>query len=213
MKKETIEIPFGAKDSELVEATYFIPEGMEAIIDGDKVIIRKKKSEDEKISEWIKDGLKFYSDAIGDEQGLQKAIAWLEKQGEQKPTDLGTWKCIVDAVVSEREGEAVEGIIDGDNFIIRKKEGIGQNIDSPWVTEVAAKLQKRFGSIKQKPVEYAKGEDHGVDGLWTALDILQKTLGEVKGYQSDDGILEHECAISAVEKLYYEEPIDFDLTD
>lgn len=37
-----IEIPFGAKDSELIEATYHIPEGMEAVIEGDKVIIRKK---------------------------------------------------------------------------------------------------------------------------------------------------------------------------
>jgi len=44
-----IEIPFGAKNSELVEATYFIPDGMEAIIEGDKVIIRRKESEDERI--------------------------------------------------------------------------------------------------------------------------------------------------------------------
>lgn len=39
--KEFIEIPFGAKDSELMEATYFIPQGYHAVIYGDKVIIKK----------------------------------------------------------------------------------------------------------------------------------------------------------------------------
>lgn len=36
-----IEIPFGAKDSELQEATYFIPKGYYAKIEGDKVVIKK----------------------------------------------------------------------------------------------------------------------------------------------------------------------------
>ena len=36
-----IEIPFGAKDSELQEATYYIPKGFHAEIDDDKVVIKK----------------------------------------------------------------------------------------------------------------------------------------------------------------------------
>ena len=39
MKETTI--PFGASDSELMKATYFIPQGYHAVIDGDKVIIKK----------------------------------------------------------------------------------------------------------------------------------------------------------------------------
>ena len=39
MKETTI--PFGASDSELMEATYFIPQGYHAVIDGNKVIIKK----------------------------------------------------------------------------------------------------------------------------------------------------------------------------
>jgi hypothetical protein len=35
------EIPFGAKDSELQGATYYIPKGFHAEIDGDKVVIKK----------------------------------------------------------------------------------------------------------------------------------------------------------------------------
>ena len=60
---------------------------------------------------------------------------------EQKPvdfSDLRTWKYIVDAVWTE-------------------KEGIGQYLDSPFTEEVAKKLQKRFGKIEQKPAETEKG--------------------------------------------------------
>ena len=39
MKETTI--PFGASDSELIEATYFLPQGYHAVIDGNKVIIKK----------------------------------------------------------------------------------------------------------------------------------------------------------------------------
>jgi len=39
--EDEIEIPFGAKDSELQEETYFIPDGFHAEIDDDKVIIKK----------------------------------------------------------------------------------------------------------------------------------------------------------------------------
>lgn len=49
------------------------------------------------------------------------------------------------------------------------------------------------------------GEDYGIDGLWHAKNILEKTLGKVSGYQTDDGILDHKCAIAAVKKLYKQE--------
>ena len=40
-QEDEIEIPFGAKDSELQEATYYIPKGFHTEIDDDKVIIKK----------------------------------------------------------------------------------------------------------------------------------------------------------------------------
>lgn len=64
----------------------------------------------------------------------QKLNTATNKQKPVEPTDLRTWKYIVDDVLTEREG-------------------IGQYIDTPWTTEVAEKLQKRFGNIEQKPVE------------------------------------------------------------
>ena len=50
---EGLEIPFGAKDSKLQEATYYIPKGFYAGIDGDKVVIKKGEkpawSEEDKV--------------------------------------------------------------------------------------------------------------------------------------------------------------------
>jgi len=71
------------------------------------------------------------------------------------------------------------------------------------VTDILAWLEKQG---EQKPVELPKGEDYGIDGLYAAIDILKKTLGKVDGYQTDDGILEHKCAITAVKKLYNQKP-------
>lgn len=69
--------------------------------------------------------------------------------------------------------------------------------------KVLAWLEKQG---KKKPIEEVNGEDYGIDSLWHAKNILEKTLGEVEGYQSDDGILEHKCAIAAVNKLYKQKP-------
>lgn len=59
-----------------------------------------------------------------------------------------------------------------------------------------------FYSKELNELEEYDGDDYGIDSLWHARHILKKTLGKVDGYQSDDGILEHKCAISAVDKLY-----------
>lgn len=58
----------------------------------------------------------------------------------------------------------------------------------------------------KKIEEECDGEDYGIDSLWHAHRILEKTLGKVEGYQSDDGILEHKCAITAVKKLCEQKP-------
>ena len=42
-QQQAIEIPFGAKDSELQEATYYIPDGYHAEINGNEVVIKKGK--------------------------------------------------------------------------------------------------------------------------------------------------------------------------
>jgi len=62
--EDKIEIPFGAKDSELQEATYYIPKGFHAEIDDNKVVIKKG----EKPTAWSE----------YDEINLEKAIWYVE---------------------------------------------------------------------------------------------------------------------------------------
>ena len=67
---------------------------------------------------------------------------------------------------------------------------------------------KQLKKIELKPDDLPNGEDYGIDSLYHAVRILEKALGEVDGYQSDDGILEHKCAITAVKKLYEQKPAE-----
>lgn len=63
--KESV-IPFGASDSELMEATYFIPQGYHAVIDGNKVIIKKGE---EPVSNDLEKACDEYYDETWDEHG------------------------------------------------------------------------------------------------------------------------------------------------
>lgn len=75
------------------------------------------------------------------------------------------------------------------------------NNDSLVVTSGDKKIFEATLLDKEDDKE-ANGKDYGIDGLWHAINILEKTLGKVSGYQTDDGLLSHQCAIAAVKKLY-----------
>ena len=66
---------------------------------------------------------------------------------------------------------------------------------------------------QKKPVEEVNGEDYGIYSLWHAVRILEDTLGKVDGYQSDDGILEHKAAITAVKNLKEQKPVEWSEDD
>ena len=51
------------------------------------------------------------------------------------------------------------------------------------------------------------------DGLYYAIDILEKTFGKVEGYQSDDGKMEHQTAIETVNALYHKKPAEWSEED
>ena len=61
-----------------------IPEGYEARIEGNKVIIERKESEDERIRKHIIEILNLLSPCHWDGNEKSKCIAYLEKQKEQK---------------------------------------------------------------------------------------------------------------------------------
>ena len=135
---------------------------------------------------------------------------FLDEQGEQKPT--------IEMITPE---ESLG--IDSDTYNKIVDECVyGEQKPAEWSREDEQNLNACFGYIPDeflrrwltdiihvkydKPDDLPKGEDYGIDGLYAAIDILQKTLGEVDGYQSDDGILTHKCAISAVKELSKQKP-------
>lgn len=73
------EIPFGAFDSELMYQEIFIPEGFEATIVGNKIILEKTESEDERIRKRI---YNYINVTLDDNESAEKKkwLAWLEKQ-------------------------------------------------------------------------------------------------------------------------------------
>lgn len=70
--------------------------------------------------------------------------------------------------------------------------------------------KKELNKIEDE--EY-NGEDYGIDSLYHAQRILEKTLGKVDGYQTDDGILSHQCAITAIKKLYKQKSAEWSEED
>ena len=85
LEKSKIEIPLSAKDSELNGWEYTIPEGYEAEIKDGKVIVKKVESEYEKIRESLIDYFRWNAKQLINEFSNKEVVAWLEKQGEQKP--------------------------------------------------------------------------------------------------------------------------------
>lgn len=94
----------------------------------------------------------------------------------------------------------------GEQINIENKEYCRGYIEGKQeILDKYADLEKQ-GEKKSKKLP--NGEDYGIDSLYHAARILEKTLGEVDGYQSDDGILEHKCAIEAVNRLYKQKPAE-----
>lgn len=104
--------------------------------------------------------------------------------------------------LKESEDERMRNFISNELVCLRATDEKG-TVRYNELTEAIAWFEKQG---EQKPAEEVNGEDYGIDSLWHAQNILEKTLGSVEGYQSDDGILEHKCAISAVKKLYEQNP-------
>jgi len=145
-----------------------------------------KESEDESVRKFIikifkdsqRDGI---SEVIMPEQ-YDKIFAWLEKQGEQK-------------LPIEKLSSEMKTV--GESLGFTNQEEC--NRYNQMVTDL---IMVDDDNGERKPAELPKGEDYGIDGLYHAIRILEETLGKVDGYQTDDGILEHKCAISAVKNLY-----------
>lgn len=94
-------------------------------------------AQEEKVSprdialKWAKE---IYPIMTPEQQAETEAFFPELKKSDTDFSDLRTWKYIVDAVLTE-------------------KDGIGQYLDDPFTEEIAKKLQKRFCNIEQKPFD------------------------------------------------------------
>lgn len=102
-----IEIPFGAKDSELQEATYYIPKGFHAEIDGDKVVIKKDEildkwsKDDERICQClIRDQEKALDDVRNDKYGHSEIISDLKEMYRNR---IDWLKSLKDKCISQKD--------------------------------------------------------------------------------------------------------------
>ena len=142
-----------------------------------------QENEDEKIRKDLIKWINEFPDTIWRGHYKKDVIAWLEKQGE-------TWiKTLDDAntqyqmsMNKEMTEEAVKLTIKG--------------LEELHLWEIVKE------HIEQNPTELLNGEDYGIDGLFHAIRILEKTLGKVDGYQTDDGVLSHEIAIDTLKAIY-----------
>ncbi len=104
-----IDIPFGAKDSELIEASYYIPESFHAEIEGNHVVIKKGEQkpawseEDEYCRHQL---IVFCENCMVQDAGAKRCAHWLESLKERVlPKPKQEWseedKKIIDRIESE----------------------------------------------------------------------------------------------------------------
>ena len=116
-----------------MEKTIEIPEGYKARIDGNKIILEPKESEDKAFIELIKGILRFHhKNGIFDTTGIkyfggrlvkdQEIFAWLEKQGEQNPksADFIPTDCTSDAKNENRWHKAEDSLPDNNREVLCK---------------------------------------------------------------------------------------------
>ena len=208
-------------------AKYFVECGHLSQEEAEAMFPELAESEDERIRKVLCDIVRDmpYMETELRAHGLtvEKTIAYLEKQKEQKPI-LEVFGFKVGDAVRLKDGDGRKHIIKsfeeikgvhGPNFYHVEfeddsaRDGIypGEEYPNGYYTQM-----EKFEE-EQKSTELPKGENYGIDGLYAAIDILQKTLGEVDGYQTDDGILEHKCAISAVKELYEQQSAEWSEDD
>lgn len=99
--EKKIDIPFGTLDSELLHQEINIPDGFEATIEGNKVILKRKESEDERIRKALIDGFTVMKESKNCGKTFSNhnipvvgILAWLEKQNKKDKLiqELGEYK-------------------------------------------------------------------------------------------------------------------------
>ncbi|MBO7684898.1 MAG: hypothetical protein J6Y20_05020 [Lachnospiraceae bacterium] len=186
-RKEAIEVV--RKKVDYYEADKRLKAALEALIP------ELAESEDEKTLEFMRDH--FYNLVKlqdENERMYTRCLVYLDKLKGQK--------AIQDSVVVVAANRPMISKFEaGKAAVLNNPEEYGLRTINKWA---GSKRGLPPGSRTMFPI---KGDDD--NDLDLALDILQRTLGQVDGYQSDDGILEHKKAIMAVTDAMNAKPAEW----
>lgn len=175
-----IEIPFGAKDSELKGWEYTIPENMEAEIKDGKIIVKQKESEDEKIRKQL---IGFLSGRYAlCNINTKDAIAYLERQKEQKPlppANSGARYCFDEWIKQQPTPKYWDAFLAGIDFN-KKEQGPMHFLEIP------------AGDIAPAEEDGPFDEDEFLDGELSAF------------LQNYDKEYDDDAAVSDVARHFYE---------
>lgn len=178
---EVIEIPFGAKDSELKGWEYTIPEGFTAEIKGGKVIVKEKESEDEKIRKHI---VKFIDEQYPTHGSLKdekdKMLAYLEKQKQivQWP-NLSNCKhdcktCFAKCIYRKEQNEEQKPLM-SDGEIEDKKRDIVAAIRKYYPSDYATYLTSFLRGLSP---EDNSDDEYGQEMLGIAYKLMYEHIPE-----------------------------------
>ena len=182
--EKTIEIPFGAKDSELKGWEYTIPENMEAEIKDVKIIVKQKESEDEGIRKFIIDCIDELRKANAENAEFNgrcsEALAYLKRQKGQKPASGNSEKPNNHAEWSEEDEKNFEWF---DKFFRTESVIVGGK-DIPqdkylWFKSLHPKPRWKPSEEQMEALKGVVDEHWEADGLhplYTLYDDLQKLL-------------------------------------
>ena len=147
-----------------------------------------------------------------EEIDCERFIAWLEKQKTIETDYDKAFDEFLDSI-PEKDPESCNSLYTYEDLEAAIKFGIQwekqKKPTEPFDYSCVNVSQKDWSELSKEVDE----EDYGIDGLWHAVDILERTLGKVEGYQSDDGILEHKAAITAVKRLNEQNPVEWSEED
>ena len=221
--EKNIEIPFGAKDSELKGWECTIPEGFTAEIKDGKVIVREKASEDERIRRQLINVCNDYLNGDYSAKPCLNDIKWLknllEKQKEQKPAECGEDERIrkwminqLSAVINtesakEFDPTGYEMAIKALSWLEKQKintEGdFGRGYDCGYEACLNSHGAEWFEKQKEKSEKLIipEKENEAMKAIESIIRVHGKTQGEwIAGYDMDTLVVHLRKAFAALEK-------------
>lgn len=124
-----------------------------------------------------------------------------------------SYHCYYNIMYPHFEDDSVKGCLAPNNEDVKPATKEQRDLLFQKMKEAGYEFDFDKKELKKIEDEEYDGDDYGIDSLWHAKNILEKTLGEVEGYQTDDGILDHKCAISFIDKLYKQKPAEWSEED